>query len=272
MTQKDNRTGQQAFTPPGLDELMARYLHRQTEKLSQGLVAAEPAGEVQPYEAGPVQPVDARLAWEEMLAVVHFFGLNVADSVAKAPPDWPTLVATHEPVFDLAFCVGNFPQLVRNLHPLLQARNLAELRSKAVIRPVFVPALLEWTSKAGAKKSFLQVVMAAGCLRLAGEYDRAAAALQDAEKLLPSNGQTFLANEKASLAWHRGDSAEARQLWLTQPESVPVLFNRGMSALFLNEPEAAQANLTRAVAQLPERSAWHHLAQLYLALSKMSGR
>jgi hypothetical protein len=47
-----------------------------------------------------------------------------------------------------------------------------------------------------------------------------------------------------------------------------VLFNRGMAALFLGESADARAALSRAVALLPESSAWHHLARLYLTLAE----
>jgi hypothetical protein len=56
-------------------------------------------------------------------------------------------------------------------------------------------------------------------------------------------------------------------LWQAQEASVPVLFNRGMAALFLGRAAQAREPLTQAVAGLPETSAWHHLAQLYLALA-----
>lgn len=272
MTQNDNGTGRPAFTPPSLAELMTGYLREQTEAHASGLAAVSAAGEVQPYEAGPVQPVDARSAWRESLAAMRLFGCADDAAAIAAPPDWPTLVATHEPVFALALCVGNFPQLVRNLHPLLQAKNLSGLRHQTAGRPVFVPALVEWSGKKGTPRNFVQIVLTAGCLRLAREFDRAAALLQDAEKHLPSTGQALLDNEKAALAWQRGETDAARQLWLAQPESAVVLFNRGMSALFLDEPARAQADLTRAVAQLPERSAWHHLGHLYLTLSAIAGR
>ena len=49
-------------------------------------------------------------------------------------------MAQHEPEAALAFCFGNFPQLVRNLHPLMQTTNLTALRSSTG-RPVEVPAL-----------------------------------------------------------------------------------------------------------------------------------
>ena len=48
---------------------------------------------------------------------------------------------------------------------------------------------------------------------------------------------------------------------------MPVLFNRGMAALFLGRRDEAVAALTQAVAALPDTSAWHHLGHLYLALA-----
>src|SRR5581483_2619950 len=51
------------------------------------------------------------------------------------------------------------------------------------------------------------------------------------------------------------------------PESVPVLFNRGMAALFLGRPAEAREDLRRAVGRLPEPDGWHHLGRLYLALA-----
>jgi hypothetical protein len=54
----------------------------------------------------------------------------------------------------------------------------------------------------------------------------------------------------------------------TQEGSIPVLFNRGMSALFLGRAADAHTALTQATAQLPVTSAWHHLGRLYLALSE----
>ena len=48
---------------------------------------------------------------------------------------------------------------------------------------------------------------------------------------------------------------------------MPVLFNRGMAALFTGQPADARADLRRAVEQIPESSGWHHLGRLYLALA-----
>jgi hypothetical protein len=52
---------------------------------------------------------------------------------------------------------------------------------------------------------------------------------------------------------------------------VPVLFNRGMAALFLGDAAEARTCLNQAVQQLPEESAWHHLGRLYLALAESRG-
>ena len=48
-----------------------------------------------------------------------------------------------------------------------------------------------------------------------------------------------------------------------------MLFNRGMAALFLGRPAEAREPLRQAVAQLPEKGSWHHLARLYLTLAEM---
>src|SRR5437899_211599 len=104
---------------PRLTDLLARYLDRQAEAHAMG-AAAEPA-EVTPYEAGPVQPIDPRLAWHEALAALACYGPSTEASSLPALPHWPTLVAGHEPVTALAFALGNFPQLVRSFQPLLHA-------------------------------------------------------------------------------------------------------------------------------------------------------
>jgi tetratricopeptide (TPR) repeat protein len=76
-----------------------------------------------------------------------------------------------------------------------------------------------------------------------------------------------VANEEAALLWQRGEHAEAARRWGQMPDSVPVLFNRGMAALFLGRPADARAALRQAVERLPEASGWHHLGRLYLALA-----
>ena len=250
-------------TPEALAELFKQYLQRQVAARTEGLAFADAEGQVVPHEAVPVQPVDPRLAWDDALTVVRHFSAKPTESRFDVPPDWSTLVASHEPAIALAFCIGNFPQLVRNLQPLLSVRDLTVLR-QAPVRSFNVSAsLLEW---ALGTRTYPQVLLAAGVLRLARRFDEAAKLLR-ANKNVPTTWQALQANEEAALAWHRGQTDEALARWQDQPASVPTLFNRGMASLFLGRVAEARTALGKAVAQLPETSAWHHLGQLYLALA-----
>jgi hypothetical protein len=254
---------------PSLQELLAEFLHRQTQAHAAGLGCAPCTDEVEPFEAVPVQPVDPRLAWDEARVVLRCFGPAEAARACKAAAEWPALVAAQEPVAALAFCAGNFPQRVRDLHPLLHAGNLQLLRPTAG-RPVPTPVLLEDADRAGGQ-AFPQVVLTLGILRLAKQFDQADALRRRQQGQVPAEWARAWANEEAALTWHRGRPEEAAALWQEQDESVPVLFNRGMAALFLGRPVEARALLRRATAQLPEDGGWHHLGRLYLALAEMRG-
>ena len=251
-------------TPQSLADLFTRYLHRQMTAQSEGLGFADPDGQMVPHEAVPVQPIDPRLAWQDALAVVPHFPTGRTGPRWEVPPDWPTLAAGQEPAISLAFCIGNFPQMVRNLHPLLAGGDLTALRPSTATRPASAsPALLQWAS---GTHGYPQILLAAGVLRLAHRFEEAAERLKSAGDA-PAAWQALRANEEAALAWHRGQHDEALTLWQAQKTRVPVLFNRGMAALFLGRPSEAQTALREAVAQLPDTSAWHHLGHLYLALA-----
>jgi hypothetical protein len=263
MTRTDEPTGRPAQLP--LAELFTQYLKRQMAAQTQGLGLAEPAGEVEPYDAVPVQPVDPQLAWHDTLAVARFF-VPAGSPAWAVPAEWPALVAAQEPAVALAFCFGNFPQMVRNLQPLLAGGDLTALRSLPT-RPIPAPGLAAW---ADSIREYPQTLLAAGVLRVAGQFDEAAALLAWTADA-PAEWQAARRNEEAALAWHRGQTEQAAALWQAMDESVPVRFNRGMAALFLGHPAAARADLGRAVEQLPDTSAWHHLGQLYLALAAARG-
>jgi hypothetical protein len=256
-------------TQPPLHDLLARYLDRQASAHDEGLGLADAGGEVVPFDAVPVQPVEPRLAWNEAVAVLGALGLPAESRPGRVPPDWPALVASHEPEVALPFCLGNFPQMVRHLPALLQAPDLGALRAGGS-RAVPVPGVEEWAQHAAQAKDYPQTFFAVAVLRLARQFD-AAGRLLDELKSAPAAWRPLLANEEAALAWHRGDAAAALASWRAQAESVPVLFNRGMAALFLGDAAAARADLARAAAQLPEDAAWHHLARLYLAIAEMRG-
>src|SRR4051812_7463389 len=117
-------TNRPAAGQPSLADLMARYLGRQSTAVAAGL-AAELPGEVEPHEAVPVQVVDPKQAWDEAVAVFDHYGSAVP---AKAPADWPAIVAAQPSHTGLAFAAGNFPQMIRDLAPLYRAADdLGEL-------------------------------------------------------------------------------------------------------------------------------------------------
>jgi tetratricopeptide (TPR) repeat protein len=254
-----------------LPELLARYLQRQAAAHAAGLSVTESAGEVEPYDAVPAQPVEPRLAWEEASSVVRHFQPGQPARTGKSPKppdDWSILVAGQESVTALAFCLGNYPQLVRDLRSLVQvsARKAPPAPSS---RPLSAPGLAAWATQAARKGQYPQTLLAVGVLRLARQFGQAEELLRRCRDEAPAEWQAAAANEEAALAWHRGRAEEAAALWRAQPESVPVLFNRGMAALFLGELAEARSCLNRAVAGLPEESPWYHLGRLYLALAEM---
>jgi len=259
MTDKVKPTTSPALPPLG--DLFRNYLQRQTVAQGEGLGFADVSGDVVPHEAIPLQPADPQLAWNDALAVAPHLVAG-GKTQWQVPPEWPTLVALQEPAVDLAFCLGNFPQMVRMLQPLLTLQG--GVRPTSPGRAVPVAGLAEW---AKTKRSYPDVLFAAAALRLAKQFDEAANVLKQAGDA-PAHWQTLRANEDASLLWHRGEREKAFQAWQSQASSTPVLFNRGMAAIFLGRFAEAQEALTEAVKQLPETSAWHHLGQMYLALAQ----
>jgi hypothetical protein len=252
---------------PPIAELFGRYLQQQIAAHESGLAMPESLAEVVPYDAAPAQTIDPRFAWDEALAALRAFGEVRSFS---APPDWSTLVVTHEPEMALAFAAGNYPQLVRNLVPLWKTDNLTDLRpSLNDVTPA--PTLVSWAAEAFRKTLYPQAILAIGALRLARHFDAAIELMKQHGVQVPDPWRSAWANEEAALSWHRGQAEEAQIRWKAQQASVPVLFNRGMAALFLGHAREARTALGQAVAQLPESAAWHHLGRLYLALAEMRG-
>jgi hypothetical protein len=238
---------------PRLADLMARYIGRQSVAVAAGMQAAV-AGEVQPHEAVPVHAVDPKQAWDEATAVVAYFGTLAK---TKAPSDWPTLVAAQPSHTGLAFAAGNFPQMVRDLAPLYRAAE-----DLATLPPSDAPPV-DVAGEFGPA-DFPQLILAAGMLRLARQYDSAETLLKNPA---PTKWAAAWGNEYAAILWHRGKKDEAIRRWRELPNSVPALFNRGMAALFSGRAADDRADLHRAVEQIPEASGWHHLGRLYLALA-----
>src|SRR5207302_1260254 len=130
-------------------------------------------------------------------------------------------------------CLGNFPQLVRHLHPLLAGGVLAP--PPAPPRPVRSSSLAGW---AASSRTDPQRLLAAGVLRLARHFEEAEDLLRQTAQV-SGPWQAVRANEEAALCWHRGQAEEALRRWQAQEPSIPVLFNRGMAALFLGKPAVA---------------------------------
>jgi hypothetical protein len=249
-----------------LADLFSQYLHRRTTAHEAGFASTE-SSEVVPFEAVPVQPIDARLAWTESQAALRFFQPNADTRSWPAPPDWTDLVAAQEPALGLALATGNFPQAVRNLNPLLQNSNLAGLRPGHAPGSVrYASGLAAWAS---LQKRWPQLIHAVGILRLAKDFDRAWDLVKRHQGEVPAEWRAAWANEQAALAWHQGETDRAVALWQAQDVSAPILFNRGMSALFSDQPNEARTWLAQAAGQIPEESSWHHLCRLYLALAEM---
>jgi tetratricopeptide (TPR) repeat protein len=261
----------QTSVQPGLTDLMARYLQKQADAQAVGIATFD--GEVTPYEVGPVQPLDPKLAWDEALAVLAFYGPTHVQR-RQAPPHWSHLVANHESIVAVAFSAANFPQLMRNFHAILglggmpAQPNLAELRPVAG-RPSTASELTSWVDEVAHKKEYPQTLLALGTLRLAKHFDAAEAFVRAHDADIPAAWRTGWENEKAALAWHSGRYEDARKIWDSLEATVPVLFNRGMAALFAGNGADAKQHLTAAIAKLPASSSWHHLGRLYLILADL---
>lgn len=250
---------------PNLSELLSGYLEKQADAQAAGIATFD--GEVMPYEVGPVQPLDPKLAWDEAVAVLLFYG-SAQPQRRLAPPQWSHLVAGHESIVAVAFSAGNFPQLMRNFHTILAQPNLAELRP-TVGRSAPVPELAPWVDEVAHQKQYPQMLLALGTLRLAKHFDAAEQFVRAHDASVPAEWRPGWENEKAALAWHSGRFEEARKIWDTLEPTVPVLFNRGMAALFAGDAAAAKPLLNAATAKLPTTSAWHHLGRLYLILADL---
>jgi tetratricopeptide (TPR) repeat protein len=253
-------------SPPALAELFNRYLQEQTMAHQAGLGFAD-SGDVTPYDAVAAQPIDPRLAWDGACAAIRYLAPTQDLRSWKVPVDWPALIAAQGTVMLLPFCIGNFPQLVRDLPGMFDAESLTPPRAGAqsAVPPSTLIAWAENASKTGPHP-----LLAAAALRLAGQFDRATKVLEQAEKTHPE-WQTALANEKAAVAWHRGEIDQATALWESLPPTAPVLFNRGLAALAGGRKGDARTHFNAAVAQIPESDGWHHLGRLYLALADLRG-
>ncbi len=133
-----------------------------------------------------------------------------------------------------------------------------------------MPALVDWAHKVAAKKQYPQILLALGCLRLANNFDQADALRDACAAGVPEEWRAAWQNEKAARAWHQGRADAAQEIWNAMEPCVPVLFNRGMADIFGNDAVRGGAILDAVAEQIPETSAWHHLARLYALLGSVA--
>jgi tetratricopeptide (TPR) repeat protein len=161
---------------------------------------------------------------------------------------------------------------VRDLAPLLTRFDPAALRPAAGATPAAgLSGLRTWVIREAKKRTPQAVLLAAGVARAAGELDWAGELLADAEAVCTGDDCDRLGNERAALAWQRGDAADALARWEALSDSPAVRFNRGMALLFLGRSAEARAALTAAIDVLPDGSGWRDLAELYRTLAEIHG-
>ena len=240
-----------SFGQPSLEDLMVRFLASHSDAAATAVEFGE--SDVEPHEVATGFRVDPLAAWNDATSQINA-------ATVPMPPDWATLVNQPASAFAVPMAVGNFPQRVRDLQPLLAKFEPAELRPSGSQQPTpGLPALRNWI----AKNSGTNLLIAAGLARLIGDF-------AIAEKLVNANDPAT-ANERAALLWHRGECEQASAAWNAMLESPAVLFNRGMALLFLGKIAEAKLSLAFAIGRLPESSGWNTLARLYLAVAEIHG-
>ena len=264
MTPNTTPTGQ-----PSLEDLMVRFLATRSDASPGAVEHAE--GDVEPFEVAAGFRVDPRAAWTDA-AAAHNTGANPGTPAGTIPPEWGDLVGQPAAAFAVAMAGGNFPQRVKDLHPLLTKFAPAELRPSASQSPApGLSGLRTWVAREFKKRQPTAILMAAGVARAIGEFDWSHEVLTEAESLCTGELRAAWENERAALLWHRGDCSAALAAWDALPETPAVLFNRGMANLFLGKFTESRALLGRAVAAIPEASGWNALARLYLAVAEIHG-
>ncbi|MBX9623056.1 MAG: hypothetical protein K2X82_04505 [Gemmataceae bacterium] len=248
---------------PSLADLTVRFLATRPDAAAAAAVG--PAdGEVEPHEVAAGFRVEPRAAWADATAPVGLVKLPV-------PADWAGLVGQPAAAFAVPMAAGNFPQRVKDLHPLLTKFDPAALRPTGSPPAVGSNALRTWVEKQAKAADPAGRLLAAGVARAAGDVERAGAILTDAEALCTGDLRAVWENERAALLWQTGRCDEAAAAWDAMTDTPAVRFNRGMARLFLGRSAEARAELAKAVEALPEAGGWNALARLYLAVAEING-
>jgi hypothetical protein len=242
---------------PTLQELLAKYLAQSAE------APVLPVSEVEPHQAALPAWTEPRAVWGEALRTAQLLLPAQAAWQCEVSAAWAKLLGESGTQGAVTFCLGHVPQLLYDVTPLLtkgrQALKLPEPRPDAGPAPEG-----SLTKNASLPEKFLHTA----CLRMAGHF---AAAEQQLMALAKEGGSEYallLANERAALAWQRGDVKAAVQLWSTRAEQPVFAFNLGLAALCQGDVTTAATHLKKAAGALPESDPWHHLAHVYLTLAE----
>lgn len=252
---------------PTISELTAQVVTKM-EDAEMVASALDELGQVEPHEMTVGLRTDPRTAWTQSIEAL---GTAVDQLKVTAPSDWGRLIVRQNAVAALPFAIGNYPQRVRELGTLIQTNDLSKLLEQSKQDSDVSKNLGQWCEKHIESGKMPQAMIAAALYRVSGDLETASRTLEVLVKTAPFEWTTTLENERAALLWETGRHAQARAMWESLPDTNPVMFNRGMAALFMGDAKSAIAQLRKLVSQLPESSAWHHLASVYLALAEMRG-
>ncbi|MEZ6142689.1 MAG: hypothetical protein R3B84_19175 [Zavarzinella sp.] len=250
---------------PSIAELMSGFLNRQDDAALLA-AAADAIGDVEPHEVTAGFRTEPRLAWNEATSIATLAGQTT--EAVSPPSQWGDLVARQAPAYALPMAYGNYPQRVSDLSQLVQAKDLQKLLSTTTQQDASAP-LHQWTEKYLSNGKTPESLVAVGMLRAAGDLQATEKALELLQGKLGTEWSALLQNERATLAWSRGNHAEAIAIWQELKDTVFGRFNLGMAMLFTHQIAEAIVLLKGALKDLPEQSGWYHLAQLYVSLAEM---
>jgi len=257
------------MSQPHLNELFAEYLRRYVAEPQSHQAVAE--SEVEPHQAATLTVTDARRALKDATAVANWL-LDKKSAGAfqnlQMPPGWQNLVRDQESILAVPLCLGNYPQMLRDVGPLLVED------SPSVLVPQLVPSaamtdVTAWGETMLQRGQHAESLLAAAVLRICSQHETAATLFSRIVTAAPKAWDALLRNEQAALAWSAGDRKRAAELWAVHPlaDSPPILLNKGLVALVDGDLGKAKTLLSQAVAKLPDESAWHHLGQLYVTFA-----
>src|SRR5579883_3330923 len=107
---------------PSLSSLTSRFL---AARAADPAFPGEPCPVVEPYEAPSGFRTDVRTTWGEALFPVRV-GAGV-DAVLPVPAGWSAVTREQPLRFAIAFCVGNYPQMLGDAGKLVAADDLPRL-------------------------------------------------------------------------------------------------------------------------------------------------